>query len=498
MALNKVGFTLGKGGLGRPAQGTDFISGFVFGGLASQKLFRATSTQDAIDNGINITYADETKATASSTITNVGVDGNTYTATVTLPTGEVVTIGEYTKASTETTVTLVATAIVKDIEKKSYITGFTATNVNYTSATITITAKPGLGTYLNAGTKITITIVGTIAQTLVDFSGGVASVLAPIYYHIAEFFRVNPTGVLYCGGFISLNVDGSDILTLQNYANGECKQVLFFEPLVTFATTKIVQLQTIATTLLTAKTPAQIILANNLNGVTLSALTNLNAVAGSSVSVCIGQDGGNLGLTLAKGNAKSITCGGAMLGAISLANVQEDIAWVGKFNLSDSFELETLAFANGALYSDQTKVLLDQLNDFRFVFLLKQRAISGSYFNDSHNACVVSSDYAYIENNRVINKAIRFLDVALTPYLNSNIDLNADGTISDLSIEVFTSACNVELESMKRNNNISDYAVTINSAQNILTTSLLTIGVVIVPKGVARNINVNIGFALKL
>ena len=495
MALNKVGFTLGKGGLGRPAQGTDFISGFVFGGLGTQKLFKALSTQDAIDNGINITYADETKATASSTITAIGAVGDTYTATVTLPTGEVVTIGEFTRTlTTGETVSTVAGSIVADITKKSYTTGFTASNI---AGAITITAKPGLGTYLNAGTKITITIVGTIAQTLVDFSGGVASVLAPIYYHIEEFFRVNPTGVLYCGGFVSLNADGSDILTLQNYANGECKQVLFFEPLVTFATTKVVQLQAIATTLLTAKTPAQIILANNLNGVALSALTNLNAVAGSSVSVCIGQDGGNLGLTLAKGNAKSITCGGAMLGAISLANVQEDIAWVGKFNLSNAVELETLAFANGVLYSDQTKVLLDQLNDFRFVFLLKQRAIAGSYFNDSHNACVVSSDYAYIENNRVINKSIRFLDVALTPYLNSNIDLNSNGTISDLSIEVFTSACNVELESMKRNNNISDYSVSINPAQNILSSGLLTIGVVLIPKGVARNINVNIGFALK-
>lgn len=495
MALNKVGFTLGKGGLGRPANGTDHISGFVFGGLASQKLFRATSIQDAIDNGINITYADETKATGTSTITSIGANGDTYTVKVTLPTSEVVTIGEYTKVAGDTTVTLVATAIVADITKKSYTTGFTASNV---SGVITITAKAGLGTYLNASTKITITIVGTIAQTLVDFSGGVASILAPIYYHIDEFFRVNQTGVLYLGGFISLSADGSDILTLQNYANGECKQIAFFEPLVTFATTKIVQLQTIATTLLTAKTPSQILLANNLNGVALSALTNLNAIAGSSVSVCIGQDGGLLGLTLAKGNAKSITCIGAMLGAISLANVQEDIAWVGKFNLSNSFELETLAFANGVLYADQTKTLLDQLNDFRFVFLLKQRAIAGSYFNDSHNACVVSSDYAYIENNRVINKAIRFLDVALTPYLNSNIDLNSDGTISDLSIEVFTSACNVELESMKRNNNISDYSVSINSAQNVLSTGLLTIGVVLIPKGVARNINVNIGFSLKL
>jgi len=51
---------------------------------------------------------------------------------------------------------------------------------------------------------------------------------------------------------------------------------------------------------------------------------------------------------------------------------------------------------------------------------------------------------------------------------------------------------------MKRNNNISDYSVSINSAQNVLSTGLLTIGIVLIPKGVARNINVNIGFALKL
>jgi hypothetical protein len=497
MALNKVGFTLGQGGLGRPVQGTDHISGFVFGGLASQKLFRATSTQDAIDNGINLTYADETKATATSTITNIGVNGETYNASVTLPTGEVVVIAEYTKVAGDTTVTLVATAIKDDCNKKGYTTGFTATSA---LGVVTFTAKEGLGTYLNSAVKITITLSATptIAQTLVDFTGGVASVLAPSFYHIQEYFRVNPTGVLYCGGFVTLATDGSDILTLQNYANGECKQIAFYEPLVTFATSKVTALQTIANTLLTDKTPSQIILANNLNGVTLSALTNLNALTGTSVSVCIGQDAGKLGLTLAKGNAKSITCIGAMLGAVSLANVQEDIAWVGKFNISDTLELETLGFANGVLVSDQTKVLLDQLNDFRFVFLVKQRAIAGSYFNDSHNACVVSSDYAYIENNRVINKAIRFLDVALTPYLNSNIDLNSDGTISDLSIEVFTSACNVELESMKRNNNISDYSVSINSAQNVLSTGLLTIGVVLIPKGVARNINVNIGFALKL
>lgn len=51
---------------------------------------------------------------------------------------------------------------------------------------------------------------------------------------------------------------------------------------------------------------------------------------------------------------------------------------------------------------------------------------------------------------------------------------------------------------MQRDGELSAFSVTINPAQNVLSTSTLYISVSIVPKGVARNIVVNVGFTLSI
>jgi hypothetical protein len=45
---------------------------------------------------------------------------------------------------------------------------------------------------------------------------------------------------------------------------------------------------------------------------------------------------------------------------------------------------------------------------------------------------------------------------------------------------------------------ISDYKVIINPLQDVLTTSKLSIAIKIVPVGVAREIEINIGFAVNV
>lgn len=497
MATNAINFQLGQGGLGRPLPGTDHYSGFVFGlsTLGATKLFKATSVADAEAQGILGDFSDETQATATIQITNPGAAGDVITITVVEPNSTVV-VATYTVKSTDTTATLVATGVKNAITDASYVNGYTATSA---TDTVTLKARKGLGLYLNTAAKLTVTVTGTATRTVTDFTGGVSSLMAPIHYHISEFFRINPLGILFCGGFTTLATDFSNIITLQEFADGECKQILYFSPLVTFDTTKLATLQGIANQMLsTYKAPAQIIYAPNFKTVTLASLVNLNAFNAPSVSVCIAQDGGGLGHELGHGSAKSITAGGAMLGATSLANVSESIAWVGKFNMSDGVELEVLSFANGDVYSATAKSVVNSLNDYRYVFLLKQRGTTGSYWNDSHNAVIQSSDYAYIESNRTINKAIRVINSALLPLLNSPLDINTDGTLTDVSIEVFTTEVDRVLDQLRLDGNISQFGVSIDPSQNVLSTSQLDISVQIIPKGVARNINVKIGYTLKL
>jgi hypothetical protein len=134
----------------------------------------------------------------------------------------------------------------------------------------------------------------------------------------------------------------------------------------------------------------------------------------------------------------------------------------------------------------------------RYVFLIKNIGFAGSYFNGSHTATIVTSDYAYIENNRTIDKAIRGVYSSLLPALGAPIVLNSDGTLTDESIAYFTSLAELNLRAMVQATELSDFEVLINSTQNVLSTNTLVVAVELIPVGVARAITVNIGFVVAL
>ena len=229
---------------------------------------------------------------------------------------------------------------------------------------------------------------------------------------------------------------------------------------------------------------------------TLAGLADMRALSAPNVSVVIGQDGANRGYKLWLSHAYSIGIVGTTLGAVAFAKVSDDIAWVAKFNVSN-VEFDTLAYANGYVYSAQSDGTNDNINTLGYI-ALKKFDIEGSYFNDSHTSTPVSGDYAYIENNRTYNKAIRGLRTFLLPQLASPLKVKADGTLSEDTIGYFESLCDRALAEMQRNSEISAYGVVIDPSQNVLSTSELVIGVSLVPVGVARTITVNVGFTLSI
>ena len=121
-----------------------------------------------------------------------------------------------------------------------------------------------------------------------------------------------------------------------------------------------------------------------------------------------------------------------------------------------------------------------------------------TFYNDSHTSITQSSDYAYIENNRVIDKAIRGVDQALLPSLNSPLLLNANGTLANSTIAFLESQAVVITNDMVRNAEASAISVSIDPNQNVASTSTVYVTIDIVPVGVARNIIVNIGFKTSL
>jgi len=510
MALNDVIFVKGQGGLGRPLEGEDYISGLVYytatlpsGFTSTSRIKSIGSTQDAINAGIKNDYSDATAAAGTYTVTAVGATGDVIEIKVadlsTSGVAQSTTLCTYTRTAGDTTVTLLAASIATAINNNTINTGYSCIS---TAGAIAITAPKRLGVFLNSGTPISATITGTITGTIAQFTGGVASAFATYYYHISEFFRLQPKGQLYVGFFaVPSSYTFSEVQDVQNFAEGKIRQIGVFKTIGVAASflAEAQALQTQANTLAGLHKPLSIVYAADMVSVTdLSTLPDLATLSCGNVSVVISQDAAGQGNYLYKTSTKSITTLGATLGAVALAKVSEDIAWISKYNISSGAECDTVGFANGALLSAQSQSLLNILDNRRFIFLVKYVGISGSYFNDSHCSIALTSDYAYIENNRTIDKAIRGVYSSMLPNLNSPLVLNADGTLTDTTVAYFIGQASVNLEQMVRDTEISAFAVDIDTTQNVLSTSNLIISVKIVPIGVARQITVNIGFTLSI
>ncbi|MCA6489087.1 MAG: hypothetical protein IM569_13585 [Chitinophagaceae bacterium] len=505
MSLNNITFNLGQGGLGRALPGEDYISGLLFytngtlpsGFSAGNRIRQFFSLADAEAAGINNNFSDETKATATFLVTTVGANGDRVELRVNEPFGVVVSLGAYTKSASETTAANVATAIAAAINAGTSTHGYSAT-VN--TATVTITAKAGLGIFLNTGSPLTATYSAgaTLAGTITQFTGGVASRFAVWHYHISEYFRLQPQGNLYVGIYA---VPGSytftEITTMQIFANGKIRQIGVFKDSAAFASADVTTIHNVCAANVAAHREIIALYAGDIAAVTdISTLADLSTLSAHYCSAIIGQDGAARGALLYLTTGKSVTVLGATLGAVAKAKVSHSIAWVAQFNISNGVECDVLAFANGVLFSHSSvnDNLLGTLQAERYIFLRKFVGVSGSFFNENSTSIALSSDYAYISDNRTIQKATRGIYASVLPALNSPITLKSDGTLSDEAAAYFEGLAGIALNEMVRNGELSGFAANVNTLQNVLSTGILTINVTLVQIATGRNIVVNIGY----
>lgn len=506
---NSIIFNKGQGGLGRPLPGTDYISALLFysgatlpsGFTSNDRIKTVYSVADAVALGITNTSLGATASTSTYQFTNAGATGDTmaYTAAIVGNAGlETVTLCSYTTIAADVVSTsTAATRFAAEVNLGTPTHGFTA---SANTATVTITAPTNQGVYLNSGTVYVATIVGTIAGTLTqNVVAGVASDIDIMYYHISEFFRVQPKGKLYVGVYALADIGTfSNVTDMQNFAEGEIKQIGIYQKNTAFSTAHVTTLQAIYDALDALHKPLQIFYNAEIQGTAnVTSLTNLRLLAAENVSVTIGQDGKAKGFKLWKATAKSIGCLGTALGAVALSKVSDSIAWVGKFNMADT-EFEILNFSNGQVLTALSDGTINNTDNFGYIFLKKHIGISGSYFNDSHTCIPITNDYAYIENGRTIDKAIRSLRTFLLPQLASPILVNADGTLTEDLISYYETLCSRALEVMQRDQELSAFNIIIDPAQDVLSTSEIEITVELVPVGVARTISVNIGFTVSI
>ena len=510
-------FVKGAGGLSRPLAGSDYISGMLFysgatlptGFTSNDRIKVVYSLAEAVALGITNGSLGETASTATYLFTTKFTTGDTFKLTcatidstnpiaATAAAGTITLCDMTADATAATSTTTSATAVAAAINARTYIHGFTATS---NTATVTITAAPGQGLFLNTGTPYVVTIVGAAAGTLTqNVVVGVASDIDIMYYHISEFFRIQPKGKLYVGIYATAGVGTfTEITTMQNFAEGEMRQIGVYYKSTGFTAAHCTTLQSIYTTNATNNRPLNIIVCGDLQGTAdLTTLSNLRALSAQNVTAVIGQDGSGQGFKLWKATAKSIGILGATLGAVALSSVSESIAWIGKFNIDNGAECNYLAFTNGVTWKASSTGFISGLDAYGYVFLKKEMDISGSFFNDSSTCVSSSSDYAYIESGRTIDKATRSMRFYVVPAIAAPVYFNEDGTITEGSVAYFEALAQRGLDDMVSAGELSAAKASIDPTQNVLSTGTLTIVVQLIPVGVARTIVINVGYTLAI
>ena len=317
-----------------------------------------------------------------------------------------------------------------------------------------------------------------------------------LHYQLRSIFNRNPAISLYVGIYkpTSGTPTFSEIKTMQNFTGGKLRQIGVWDGATALDPTNLITLQAIRTTLEAQDKPLSIGYAPKIAAVS-GLPTNLAGANKNGVSVIIGQDGAGTAADLykdAKNTAKSsVTAIGEWLGIVSAAAVHESIAWVEKFPTGIALP----AFGDGTLLRDLDTAVIESLDAARYIFFVEYSGLAGAYFNDSHTMDDATSDYAYIESVRTMDKACRNVRTYVLPKLGRPMKVDAStGKLEAYVVEDLQLTAGKALEDMEKAGELSGYVVEIDPDQNILSTSCVEMVIKQVGVGVMRKLNIKIGY----
>lgn len=348
-----------------------------------------------------------------------------------------------------------------------------------------------------------------------------------VYEHIQQFFEFCPDGTLY----IMIVAKGTTQAQMCTFANDYVKKIVLdpisnrtiklvgtvLNPATAYApvTTNGIDVDAeaaipLAQALVDALAAefvyidGIVIEGRNVSG-TIGDLLDLRTKTAQNVSVCIGTDPFIVALNADYAGSASV---GTALGGLAVRKVSEDLGSVdiarkpqikkGQPNYSLTNEANgtwlTAALTSGVLFSSLTAAEKQLLTDKGYIYVGAYEGYPGLYFNEGPTCVEAASDYSYINMNRVWNKAARYVRTALIPKMNSEVEVTDAGAIESDTISEWVGAANRELDKMKADEEVSSYIFYIDPAQNVLGGDPIITKLTIVPKGIARKIENELGF----
>lgn len=232
----------------------------------------------------------------------------------------------------------------------------------------------------------------------------------------------------------------------------------------------------------------------SFNGTAAAAL-DLRTKDAEGVSVIIAADNdiSNVG-TLSAGYAAI----GDFAGMISKAAVSQTCCEpTADFNLQDASKgyFTKAGLSNNALIKSQSTSTLDTLDSKGYIFAEGVPELTGTWFNDTHTATLSSSDFAFIENVRSVNKMKQLARGAVMPKVKKRLNVDEEtGYLDPHEKSNMEDTVEAALEPMKIDGDLSGgIDCYINGDVNLLGGADLDIEVTAVPKAIGRSINLKVG-----
>lgn len=321
-----------------------------------------------------------------------------------------------------------------------------------------------------------------------------------LYDQIVEFFRLAPEATLYLFDKIS----GDEFKAFLNH-NKEIKGYgINFEFVA--ATTEPVAPSNLVSTINTHQLIINEFAANNrfidfaiLGPDGIDDFTvDLFELSAPNVSVCVASEDSESGIV-------SI---GSALGALAVRKVSENMGSVDienkprakrgseNYTLTDSLlsRWQAAYLADGRDVEELNKSTLNAIKAKGYITVVGYEGYSGYFFENSHTCIERTSDFAYIENNRVWNKASRIIRATLLPRVKSKVKKDpTTGYIASTTASYWQTLLEKALDQLVIGDEISGFEVYINAKQVVNATEPVKVKVSIVADGIVHEFEVAVG-----
>ncbi|MFY0714125.1 hypothetical protein J1D01_10640 [Seonamhaeicola sp. NFXS20] len=237
---------------------------------------------------------------------------------------------------------------------------------------------------------------------------------------------------------------------------------------------------------------------------------DLRAKNAPNVSVSIAQDPSVASIDAAYTKYAAV---GSVLGMLAVRQVNENLGSVDILNKPDDFKgredypltidgstsWEAAQLSDGNPFETLSNADQKSLTDSGYIYAGSFNGYGGVFFNNAPTCVEKADDFAYIENNRVWNKATRLIRNTLLPKVRGIVKKDpTTGFIKSSTIADWNSRLNKALETMITDNEISGFDFYINPKQVLAEDSPLKVKGQILVDGIVFEFEVDLGLTNEL